>query len=368
MMDERILWAILTGKERLQTKKIEELFRNWKDFDKKSIDINSDSAKRIQRDFYYAQSNDIEIVTYLDKDYPDSLRKVPFAPPFFYLRGNRSVIQNEVNVTIVGARKCTNYGMDISMKFSSALAECGIGIVAGGALGIDSAAHRGALNVKGKTIAVFGCGIDVFYPEDNTHLFGEIMKNGAVISEFPMGTPPSGSNFPFRNRIMAGLSKVCVVIEAGRKSGALITARQSADQGKTVFAVPGRITDHNSLGTNDLLRNGAQFALSSDDILEELLEQCPDFFRKGTDKHTDDEIKIICTNNEKEEKTEAKIKERSLYTDDEKAILEVIGRDKLSQDEIIDRLPNVKQLLAKLNILELRGVIIKCFGNKYKLK
>lgn len=210
----------------------------------------------------------IKLLSYYDEEYPELLRNISDPPPVLYVKGNKEIL-NDMGLSVVGSRYCTYYGSQLAYEFSAQLADVGFTIISGMARGIDSQAHRGALSVKGKTIAVLGSGLDVIYPKENSTLYDEIAKNGAVISEFPMGTKPLKQNFPQRNRIISGLSVGVLVVEAGEKSGSLITASYALEQGKDVFAIPGNINNETSKGTNKLLKDGAKIVTSLDDIMEE---------------------------------------------------------------------------------------------------
>ena len=203
-----------------------------------------------------AQRVGAKIIPYNSVDYPEKLRNIPDPPLILYVIGDTKSF-NLSSISIVGSRKCTPYGKNIAYKFAKGFASYGIPVVSGLALGIDSSAHRGALDGNGKTIAVIGNGIDRVYPSSNRTLAKMISTSGAVISEFPLGMRPEKYNFPFRNRIISGISIATIVVEAAEKSGSLITARLAAEQGKDVFAVPGNITSKTSKGTNNLLKDGA---------------------------------------------------------------------------------------------------------------
>ena len=213
----------------------------------------------------------ISVVTCLDELYPHNLLNIYDRPAFFYVLGR---LDNEdVPLAIVGSRNASTYGRYTTDRISRELALRGITIVSGMARGIDSCAHRGALAAKGRTIAVLGSGLDVIYPPENKKLFDAISSNGAVISEFPLGTQPLSYNFPARNRIISGLSYGVVVVEAGEKSGSLITAKLAMEQGREVFAIPGAIDSASSRGTNSLIKQGAKLVENIDDILEDILPQ-----------------------------------------------------------------------------------------------
>ena len=204
-----------------------------------------------------------------DPDYPAVLRELPDAPPVLYVKGTL-VDADRWAVAFVGTRRATTYGRDITARLVGALVTAGITIVSGMALGIDAAAHKAALDSGGRTIAVLGSGIDIIYPSEHRKLAAAIMESGAVVTEFPPGTPPEGKNFPVRNRIISGLSLGVLVVEAPASSGALLTADIAGDQGRDVFAVPGNITAANSLGTNRLIQTGAKLVIEAQDILDEL--------------------------------------------------------------------------------------------------
>ncbi len=203
------------------------------------------------------------------KVYPDNLKNIYNPPEKLFVDGEILPSDNNA-IAIVGTRRASYYGMEQCEKLSYDLAIRGITIISGMARGIDSAAHRGALKAKGRTIAVLGSGHNHIYPPENKKLYGEIVKNGAVVSEYEPDIPPFRTNFPRRNRIISGMSKGVVIIEAPRKSGALITADFALEQGRDVFALPGNISSLRSSGTNALIKEGAKLVEGISDILEEL--------------------------------------------------------------------------------------------------
>jgi len=213
----------------------------------------------------------IKVITCLDETYPENLLNIYDRPAFLYVLGTLS--KEDIAVAIVGSRHASVYGKYTTDRISRELALRGITIVSGMARGIDSCAHRGALAAKGRTIAVLGSGLDVIYPPENKKLFAAIAENGAVMSEFPLGTKPLSYHFPARNRIISGLSYGVVVVEAGEKSGSLITARLAMEQGREVFAIPGTIDSAASRGTNSLIKQGAKLIDNIDDILEDIIPQ-----------------------------------------------------------------------------------------------
>lgn len=210
----------------------------------------------------------VGILVFTDPGYPQELKSIYNPPPVLYYLGDLAALEG-IKVAVVGTRRPTPYGLKVAHILAQGLAEAGIIVVSGLAIGIDAAAHRGALQGKGKTIAVLGSGVDVIYPRENARLYQEISREGLLLSEFPPGTPPERYHFPARNRIISGLARGTVVVEAGEKSGALITADLALEQGRDVFAVPGPITSPQSKGTNNLLKQGAKIVTGVEDILEE---------------------------------------------------------------------------------------------------
>ena len=209
------------------------------------------------------------VVPFTDPRYPAALRVLSRSPVVLYVSGNADVL-NDPQLSIVGSRNPTPAGRDIAFEFAESLAACGLGITSGLAEGIDAAAHRGALAGQGITLAVLGSGADVIYPRNNRALSEEIRLRGALISEFPLGTPPRRENFPQRNRIIAALSLGTLVVEAARRSGSLITARLAGDHNRELFAVPGSIHNPLSRGCHELIRQGAKLTETVADILSEL--------------------------------------------------------------------------------------------------
>lgn len=217
------------------------------------------------------KKNNVKVITIVDKEYPQMLKNIYNYPKVLYVKGNIE-FNKLLSIAIVGSRKATSYGRWAAEKFAKELSRLGITIVSGMAKGIDTVAHIGALEENGQTIAVLGSGLNVIYPSSNRILYEKIIEKGAVISEFPLNTKPLPQNFPQRNRIISGLSLGTVVIEAGEKSGSLITASHALEQGKDVFALPGNINSTYSKGTNMLIRDGAKILMDIDCILEEISE------------------------------------------------------------------------------------------------
>jgi DNA processing protein len=209
-----------------------------------------------------------KLVTLLDDDYPELLKEIPDPPPYLYLKG--SLPSAGTSIAVVGSRRASDYGIATTARLTRELAESGVTIVSGLAHGVDAAAHKAALQAKGATIAVLGCGIDLIYPTENRALYREMEEHGAIVTEFAPGTGPEAQNFPRRNRIISGLSRGVLVVEAAERSGSLITARFALEQGREVFAVPGNINFKASRGTNSLIKQGAKLVETVADILGEL--------------------------------------------------------------------------------------------------
>lgn len=223
------------------------------------------AADEIQR----CERQGINVCTLADADYPILLKTVPYAPPVFYYRGTLH-INDEQAIAVVGSRKPTSYGIASTRDLVTPLAQSGLTIVSGLAMGIDTVAHQSALQQGTRTIAVVAHGLDQVYPKVNRKLFERVIENGAVISEFRMGILPRPGHFPQRNRLISGLAKGVLVVEAGKTSGSLITARWAGEQNREIFAVPGAYQSPLSQGTHALIRDGAKLVTSADDILSEL--------------------------------------------------------------------------------------------------
>lgn len=238
-------------------------------FKDKAIDEITQGRRQIEpgRELEKIVNSQTKVIFYDDQAYPALLRNIFDPPAILYLRGQLPL--SDRFIAMVGARKATSYGLQVAEKLAGELALQGVCVVSGMARGIDSAAHRGVLLKKGQTIAVLGCGVDEIYPPENRKLKEQIEINGAVISEYPLGTKPLPVYFPLRNRIISGLSHGTVVVEAAEKSGSLITVDQALEQGREVFAVPGNITSKLSKGPHKLIRQGAKIVDNINDILEE---------------------------------------------------------------------------------------------------
>lgn len=223
----------------------------------------------IAAEIHLAKEKDVQIIPYTSEQYPKHLKTIYDPPLVLYVKGN--ILEADVlALAIVGARRCTYYGLSQAERFGRLLAQKGLCIVSGMARGIDAAAHRGAIGSHGRTIAVLGCGLGVMYPRENIELAEQIVQHGAIVSEFPMNTPPDFRNFPPRNRLISGLSLGVLVVESSLKSGSLITAQWALEQGKEVFAIPGNIDNIYSRGTHKLIKEGAKLVEDITDIIQEL--------------------------------------------------------------------------------------------------
>ena len=229
--------------------------------------FDAESAAARQR--AAAEACGARLVTLEDAEYPATLRAVVLSPPFLLVRGSLDR-EDALAISIVGSRKPSPYGLRAAERLAGDLAVRGVTVVSGLARGIDTAAHRGALAAGGRTVAVLGCGLDVVYPPENRELGRDIAGAGAVVSQFPLGTPPLPAHFPIRNRVIAGLALGTVVVEAAERSGALITARLAGELGREVYAVPGNVSSAVSEGTNRLIQDGAKLVRGWEDVVAEL--------------------------------------------------------------------------------------------------
>jgi DNA processing protein len=273
----------------------------------------------------------VHILTLAEDAYPRLLREIPSPPPVLYVKG--SVVPEDENaVGMVGTRRVTAYGREMSRRLSAELAAAGITVVSGLARGVDGIAHASALETGGRTIAVLGCGLDSVYPPEHRKLAEQIAEHGALVSEFSLGTPPDAPNFPVRNRIISGLSLGVVVVEAPMKSGALITANFAGDQGRTVFAVPGSALSAASAGTIQLLRDGAAVAATGEDILS--------FLNLGV------------------RQIEMETRQMFPASDGERSLLELLSAEPRHIDEIaLDSGLPIGSLSAQLLQMQLKGLV-----------
>lgn len=290
------------------------------------------------------QASGARLVTFTSADYPKLLFEIPDPPPLLYVRG--SLERLDPAVAVVGSRRATPYGIRETGRFAAALAAHGIAVISGMARGVDTAAHKGALAGGGVTAGVLGCGIDLVYPPENRPLFAEVEKNGCLLTEFPLGTLPLAENFPRRNRIISGLSRGVLVVEAAENSGSLITARFALDHGREVFAVPGNISSSASRGSNRLIKQGAKLVDSPEDVLEEL----PGFLRSTTG--------VAASSNARQPSF--------ALTPREAAIYELLAHSPLHIDDIIRQTElTAPEVSSMLLTLELKGAVTPLAGKHY---
>lgn len=304
-----------------------------------------DVDKVIDQEKKLVELNRVSIITFQDDIYPENLKKIYDPPPVLYMKG--SIVKSDnVAVAIVGTRAPTRYGKLVTEKIASGLTERGVIIISGMASGIDSIAHRSAIVAGGRTIAVFGCGVNMTYPAENINLKEKIKENGAVLSEFPMNAKPERPNFPMRNRIISGLSLGTIVIEAAEKSGALITSDFALEQGKDVFAVPGNINSPKSKGTNRLIKMGAKLVENADDVIEEFPYEIKMLLQAGSKQKKKTEVPGL--------------------TNDEKKIYSLLSEEEIHIDALIEEsnLPSQK-VSALLIQMELKDIIKQQSGKMF---
>ncbi|HEX4793595.1 MAG TPA: DNA-processing protein DprA [Humisphaera sp.] len=320
-----------------------------------------ESAVQVDAELERCRASGVTILCPDDSTYPLLLRTIPDPPNVLYVRGELEPRDLHA-VAIVGSRRCSFYGREQAERFAALLAGAGVTVISGGARGVDSAAHRGAIShLHGRTIAVLGSGVDTPYPPENAGLFDQIAKRGAVISEFPLGTPPVKENFPRRNRIVSGMSRGVLVVEADERSGALITARQACDDhGRPVFAIPGRVDNPLSAGPHQLIRDGAILVSKLEEILEGLgpLPEGADVPLETTESPGNEEALIAAPK-------PAAISAHGI-TDQQHAILQGMGVDPIPVDLIVDRTGLSAQIiLQELTFLSLKGRVRRVEGQTY---
>jgi len=276
-----------------------------------------------------------EALTLTDERYPKLLRETYDPPIVLYCLGDLVAVFSQPVIAIVGSRRCSTYGRNVAEKLSRDLAERGVTIVSGLARGIDSAAHRGALDGRGLTVGVMGTGLDAVYPKENRKLAERIVEKGALITEFPLTTPPVSQNFPFRNRVISGVSLGVMVVEGAERSGSLITARLAYEQGRDVFAVPGNITSAKSFGPNYLIKDGAKLVQTWRDVIEELPAEMKATILSA--ERGESRIKQIVIDEVALSESERKVL-KMLTTDDSVHIDQLISKSGLSLGELMGAL------------------------------
>jgi len=283
------------------------------------------------------------LIVRADESYPELLKNIYDPPTVLFAKGDVSCLSTK-SIGIVGTRRASHYGLEIAKKLAFDLASVGITVVSGLAAGIDTAAHQGALKAKGKTIAVFGCGLDTIFPAANRGLAKEIEQNGALVSEYAFGSPTSKTNFPRRNRIISGLSLGTIVIEGDYKSGAMITAKCALDQGREVFAVPGDVRLEQSNGPHWLIKQGAKLVENISDVLEELGMVMPDEIRKVENSNI----------------------RNSDLSDDEKRVVAVLSLEPKHLDMIVYETGfSLSQISGLLLVLEMKQIIRQLPGKMF---
>lgn len=306
---------------------------------------------------------EISAVTMDNSLYPLWLKHI-FNPPYLlYVRG-KLLPDDEASLGVVGSRNASAYGKKIGGQLSCEAAKHGITIVSGMARGIDTCAHKGALNAGGRTVAVLGCGVDIVYPKENSELMSYIIKSGAVISEYPPGTFPNSANFPARNRIISGMSFATLVIEAGERSGSLITADFALEQGRNVLAVPGNVDVVSSKGTNNLIKQGAKLVSCIDDIIEEVPEHIIDMInrRKGVNNN----FSKIDYYNEEEKHREVHLPDDVCISSEEKNLLVHLSDVPLHIEELATKSGcGMQELNSLLTLLEMKGIVNQLAGKTF---
>ena len=344
------------------------------------------------------RQKNIRILTYRDAAYPQRLKNISDPPLVFYYKGQLPDFDGNPLIGVVGTRSASAYGLTAAKRLGYQIASCGGSVVSGMAYGVDGMAMRGALTAGGCVVGILGCGADMIYPLSNRALFDDTESYGCILSEFPPGTPPMARNFPKRNRIISGLSCGVLVVEAPEKSGALITARLAADQGRDVFVVPGNIDVPTFVGSNRLLRDGAIAVSHGWDIMSEYEAQFPGKVRKNTEgnlqrsyadevSEVEEEVRKVAQkpripSKKKPQKPETEKKgidkaDSSPYSDlndmlpklsaDEQAIVAAISGEVLVDDVIAATGMPVGKVLATLTLLEVKGVVKRLPGKRVRL-
>ncbi|AQV03017.2 DNA-processing protein DprA [Desulfococcus multivorans] len=305
-------------------------------------------TEAVKKELALLKRSAYSIITMNDPDYPGLLLEIPDPPPFLYVYGDLG--DGMHNIAVVGSRSATAYGRATARKLCSEIASAGFTVVSGLALGIDTAAHEGALAAGGKTIAVLGTGLDQVYPAANRHLCHQIARSGAVITEFPLKAGPDAHHFPVRNRIISGISLGTVVVEAARKSGSLITARLAAEQNREVFAVPGSVHSTKSVGTHFLIKQGAKLVETVDDIFEEfptaVTHATAGSSTLGTERSQD-----------------------PLLSAEERRVISALGPYPIHIDALVRSLDmDAGKLSAVLMQMELKGLVVQAPGKMFLIE
>jgi DNA processing protein len=317
------------------------------------------SKDKAEEEIMTAEIKHVKLITLEDEEYPYNLKQIEDCPPILYALGNIDLLKNDNMLAVVGSRNASISAHRLAMEIAKDVACKNIVVVSGLARGIDASAHQGALEANGNTIAVLGTGIDVVYPLENEELYKQIAKRGLIISEYPFHTKPQAPNFPRRNRIVSGLSKGVLVVEADIRSGSLITAHQALEQGRDVYAVPGTPYDGKSAGCNKLLKEGAILVENSDDVLENF-NFTQSYFEPRKVKKTEMADLFEYSLDKKENN-----KDSASNNDEYDKLLSLISEAGEDIDDVIraSKIP-AEQVLMMIVELELDNKIIRLPGNK----
>ena len=346
--------------------------------------LQKHSLEETQKIINACRENAWSIITYDDEAYPQILKEISNPPAVLYADGSVDGLNTLACIAIVGTRKASTYALKASHIMAKGIAVCGGAVISGGALGVDSAAHRGAIEGGGKTYAVLGCGLGTRYLDENVDLRNRIVEcGGALISEYPPFAPATKYTFPMRNRIISGMSLGVLIVEAGEKSGSLITANFASEQNRDIFAIPASIFDSNFLGTNLLIDDGATVATSPEVIISEYasrydtldmskalsvkeLAKIGDDYKENTPKSD----QIAFDNMPQDRAKRVQLSGRALdLPPNEKAVYSVLGEELIGIEEIIEK-SNLKlnEVLSSLTLLEMKGLIMSASGKRYKIK
>lgn len=398
-MDEKLLWMWLSLHYGAGTSIYQKLFNHFGSLDaiydsddadadliewltpslkNKLLDKNLSHAEEVLR---WCDDHDVDVITPNSPEYPESLRLIDDYPAVLYCKGRLPDFSKSLCISVVGTRTMTVEGQRNAYELGYGLAKGGAIVVSGMAKGIDCTAQKGALYAGGTSVAVLGSGIDVCYPKENFALWTKLMNVGAVITEYPPHTPPNGSNFPVRNRIISALSPATVVVECDLNSGALITARKARKQGKMLFAYPGSVHEFRNAGTNQLLRDGAILTTGAIDVLEQFLDKYADIINLSASKEKPviNKFKKVASNydtasfyndNKKNEQSEAEEKkesfDKSQLTPDQLAIYDGMEFDRTyTVDDILQIGSNTNEIASLLMMLQLAGAIENVPGGYY---
>jgi len=321
---------------------------------KKSIEyLLAPDWEQIEKDLEWLSTNQTQVLTLADDEYPKLLKEIADPPPLLFVMGDKALLQSE-QLAMVGSRTPTPMGIQTAEDFAKNLAEVGWTITSGMALGIDTASHQGALKApKGRTIAVIGTGIDRVYPARNRDLAHQIVQHGAIISEFPLGVAPVPGNFPRRNRLISGMSRGVFVVEAALRSGSLITAKQALEQGREVFALPGSIHNPLSRGCHSLIREGAKLVETAEHIYEELIEILP------LRPHLLGQENVL-------NESEASTGQSAILDADYQKVLTHVGFEPTAVDTVVEQSGlTADAVCSMLLVLELQGYIVSTQGGHY---